>query len=265
MTVHRESDSSEGKRDRDEEIIRLIALLQAIQSSSTDPFAINIKEKLLLLKKQLPQWKFLDELLLDSEALYQLVQIVKLQEQWLKHRASSLYIDPLLLELKIRLLSKEGLADSLVKSWHPVVQIDQLSPRGLEKAFTYWRDLTPISERFKESFGSYGNPVEKIEYEELIRMRIFTKEQFESQLKAIYNELIEKADKDQGVDYRRFINSEDFETTVIRAYLMAFLVTEGKAVLHIDPLSEKITLFPVFGSVTQEATSVAIEVSKVKD
>ena len=39
-------------------------------------------------------------MLKDSEAMSQLVAIVKLQDQWLKHRASALYIDPLLLELK---------------------------------------------------------------------------------------------------------------------------------------------------------------------
>jgi hypothetical protein len=74
-----------------------------VQSSSVNPFEVDIREKLLVLKKHLPDWKVIDIMLMDSEALHQLVQIVKLQDQWIKYRASSLYIDPLLLELKIRL------------------------------------------------------------------------------------------------------------------------------------------------------------------
>ncbi|HUI00719.1 MAG TPA: hypothetical protein VLX56_03725, partial [Nitrososphaerales archaeon] len=74
-------------------------------------------------------------MLKDSEAMQQLVAIVKLQDQYLKHRASALYIDPLLLELKIQLISKEELAESFAKCWHPIAQLDQLTPRGLEKAF----------------------------------------------------------------------------------------------------------------------------------
>src|ERR1700675_3006734 len=139
-----------------EDILRLIELCKSIQSSSVNPFEVDIRDKLLVLKKHLPEWKLIDVMLKDSEALHQLVQIVKLQDQWIKHRASSMYIDPLLLELKIRLLTSNDLADSFVKCWHPIAQIDQLTPRGLERAFTYWRDLVPFSERFKDQFGSYA-------------------------------------------------------------------------------------------------------------
>src|SRR5512135_1020351 len=97
-------------RDRDkklEDILRLIELCRNIQSSSVNPFEVDIKEKLLVLKKHLPEWDVIDVMLKDSEAMQQLVAIVKLQDQWIKHRASALYIDPLLLELKIQLISKE--------------------------------------------------------------------------------------------------------------------------------------------------------------
>jgi hypothetical protein len=192
------------------------------------------------------------------------VQIVKLQEQWIKHRASSLYIDPLLLELKLRLLSKDELADALVKSWHPIAQLDQLTARGLERAFVYWRELAPASERFREEFGKYGTPPGQIDYEELVGMKIFTREQFEPKLNAIQNELIDKAGSAGSVDYRLFINGDDYETTVVRAYMVAFLVTEGRAIVRIDPLTEQITLFPLSEKASGETSSVAIEVGKVK-
>ncbi len=202
-------------------------------------------------------------MLADSEALQQLVAIVKLQSQWITHRASSLYIDPLLLELKLRLLSKDELADALVKSWHPVAQLDQLTARGLEKAFVYWRELVPASERFREEFGKFGTPPGQIDYEELVGMKIFTKEQFESKLNSIHNELVDMAGSAGSVDYRLFIKGGDYATTVIRAYLVAFLITEGRATVKIDPLTEQITLFPLSEKASGETSSVAIEVGKV--
>src|SRR3989454_2206293 len=138
-----------------EDLLRVISLCQSIESSSANPFEVDIIEKIQLLKKHLPDWEFLDELLLDSEALYELAQIVKLQDQWLKGKASSLYIDPLLVQLKVKLLSREALAESFVKSWHPIAQLDQLSPRGLEKAFVYWRDLQPLLQRFQGQVGTF--------------------------------------------------------------------------------------------------------------
>ena len=113
-----------------EDILRLIELCKSVQSSSVNPFEVDIKEKLMMLKKHLPEWQLIDVMLKDSEALQQLVAIVRLQDQWIKHRASSLYIDPMLLELKIRLLTREDLADSFVKCWHPVAQVDQLTEIG---------------------------------------------------------------------------------------------------------------------------------------
>ena len=83
-----------------EEILRVIELCRSVERSSADPFEVDIREKIEILRKQLPGWKFLDDLLVDSEAMLELAQIVKLQDEWLKHRASSLYIDPLLIQLR---------------------------------------------------------------------------------------------------------------------------------------------------------------------
>ena len=72
--------SSNSSRDkRLEDILRLIELCRNIQSSSVNPFEVDIREKLLVLKKHLPDWNIIDVMLKDSEAMQQLVQIVKLQ------------------------------------------------------------------------------------------------------------------------------------------------------------------------------------------
>ncbi len=243
-----------------EDILRLIELCKSVQSSSVNPFEVDIKEKLMMLKKHLPEWQLIDVMLKDSEALQQLVGIVRLQDQWIKHRASSLYIDPMLLELKIRLLTREDLADSFVKCWHPVAQVDQLTARGLEKAFTYWRDLIPLSERFRDGLGNYAVAPGQLNFDELQALNIFTKEEFETRLNAIHGELVQKAAGGE-MDYRRFIGAPTFEETAVRAYLVAFVVTEGRATIRVDPLTEEIFLSSTDGPAGTETKSVAIAIT----
>ncbi len=243
-----------------EEILRVIELCRDVESSSANPFDVDIKEKILLLRQRLPEWKFLDELLVDSEAMLELAQIVKLQDQWLKHRASSLFIDPLLIQLKVKLLSKESLSEAFVKSWHPVAQIDQLSPRGLEKAFVYWRDLTPMSERFKDQFVSYGTRPGSIDYSELVSLGVFTTQQFEANLTQLHDELLQKSNG-EWLDYRQFIGDESFESKVRRAYLLAFLITEGRALLRTEPLTGKIWTMGLADKVKGVPRSVAISIT----
>ncbi len=148
-----------------------------------------------------------------------------------------------------------------MRCWHPIAQIDQLTPKGLEKAFVYWRELVPFSERFKERLGGSGQGPGQIDYDTLVGMEIFTKQQFESKLDSIQQELVKRA-KDGEIDYREFIRAGSFEETAGRAYLVAFLVTEGTASLRIDPLTEQIALFPLSEKATGETKSVAIEVER---
>jgi hypothetical protein len=231
-----------------------------VESSSANPFDVDIREKILILKHRLPELKLLDELLVDAEAMLELSQIVKLQDEWLKTRASSLYIDPLLIQLKLKLLPKEALSEAFVRSWHPIAQLDQVSPRGLEKAFIYWRDLVPISERFKDQFGTYGIRPGQVDYSDLVSMGVFTPEQFETSLTQLCNELLEQS-KGEWVDYRQFIGNDAFETKVRRAYLLAFLISEGRALLKTEPLTGKIWTTALAERAKGPPKSVAVSIT----
>jgi hypothetical protein len=231
-----------------------------VETSSANPFDVDIREKILLLKQRLPELKFLDELLVDSEAMLELAQIVKLQDQWLKSRASALYIDPLLIQLKLKLLPKDALSEAFVKSWHPIAQVDQLSPKGLERAFVYWRDLVPISERFKDKFGTYGVGPGSVEYSELLSLGVFTQEQFESGLTELHEELLQKSNG-EWIDYREFLGNESFELKVKRSYLLAFLISEGRAILRTEPLTGKIWTMALTEKAKGTPKSVAISIT----
>ncbi|MDE1852237.1 MAG: hypothetical protein KGI38_00635 [Thaumarchaeota archaeon] len=243
-----------------DDYLRVIELCRDVETSSANPFDVDIREKLMILKQRLPELKFLDELLVDSEAMLELSQIIKLQDQWLKSRASALYIDPLLIQLKLKLLPKEALSEAFVKSWHPVAQLDQLSPRGLERAFVYWRELTPISERFKDQFGTYGIRPGVVDYSDLLTLGVFTKEQFETSLAELHDELMRKSNG-EWVDYRQFVGNESYESKVRRAYLLAFLISEGRAVLKTEPLTGKIWTMALAEKVKGVPKSVAISIT----
>ncbi|HUI86149.1 MAG TPA: hypothetical protein VLY21_03215 [Nitrososphaerales archaeon] len=242
-----------------QDLMRVIALCESVKSSSANPFEVDILDKIAVLRKHLPEWKFLDELLLDSEAMLELAQILKLQDEWLKHRASSLYIDPLLIQFKIKLISKDALIEAFVRSWHPLVQVDQLSPKGLEKAFVYWNDLAPMSERFKSEFGNYGVRPGTIDFDDLLQLRIFTQDQFEDRLSGLQEELLSKS-KGDWVDYRGFIARETFEEKVVRAYLLAFLISEGRATMKTDALTGQIWVAPLSKKAGGTPKSVAVSI-----
>ena len=97
-------------------------------------------------------------------------------------------------------------------------------------------------------------------FEELQALNMFSKEEFETRLNAIHGELLQRS-ADGEMDYRRFIRAPTFEETAVRAYLVAFVVTEGRANIRIDPLTEEIFLSPNIGPAGNETKSVAIEIT----
>jgi hypothetical protein len=97
-------------------------------------------------------------------------------------------------------------------------------------------------------------------FEELQALNIFTKEEFETRLNAIHGELVQKTTGGE-MDYRKFIRGPTFEETAVRAYLVAFVVTEGRASIRVDPLTEEIFLSPTDGPAGTETKSVAIAIT----
>ena len=78
-----------------------------------------------------------------------------------------------------------------------------------------------------------------MDYAELVSLGVFTEEEFETNLTKLYDELLSKSNG-EWVDYREFVGDESFEIKVRRAYLLAFLISEGRALLKTEPLTGKI-------------------------
>ncbi|MBC7120613.1 MAG: hypothetical protein H5T33_03415 [Candidatus Methanosuratus sp.] len=229
-----------------EELARIINLCQSISIKSDDPFLVDIPQKLTVLKRLLPKWKLIDDLLMDAEAIRELSMMVKLQSDWVKRRASGLFIDPFLVEVKIKLLSKESLAHSVLSSWHPLVAMDQLTPERLEEALDYWNLILPLSQRVKEEAADQAASDKIVDVAELVRLRFLSERTFNEDMKQTHSSLMEAA-KNGPIDYWKFILAPSYEETVMNAYRLSFLVSKGLANLIINPLEETILVEPADG------------------
>ena len=215
----------------------------AVENKGIDPFEVNIKEILVNLKKYLPDWKVFEDFTLDAEAINRISSIVCLQGGWIKHRSSSLYVDPLLVELKIRMIKKEELVDAFLKSWHPIIRMEQLSQKRIKESVDYWNLLLPLNDRLMELPDVPTSPgVTTID--ELIKSRFMSEESFNDVLQRLYKELKESAGDMGKVSYWDFIQADTYEDTIYRAYLTSFLVTYGYASMEVNPIEEENFLVP---------------------
>ncbi|OHE54932.1 MAG: hypothetical protein A3K61_02625 [Thaumarchaeota archaeon RBG_16_49_8] len=176
------------------------------------------------------------------EALSQISSIIHLQKKWIAYRASSLYVDPLVVELKIRLASQEKLAEALEKSWHPIVSLQHITPQRLTEAMDYWNSLLPFKERLATSPSGELLEPGSFDLEELVKLQIVSAEEFKDRLNDLQKELNERitgSEEGSRIRYEDFVYVADFKETILRAYLTTFLISEGDAFLQVDPLEEE--------------------------
>ncbi len=229
-----------------ERLQHIIEMCKSIEERSLDPFMINVDEIIKIVREYFPEWKQPEDLCLDAETIHRLASVIKLQSEWVKHRSTSLYTDPFLLEEKIRSVEKEEIVNVFLKAWHPIVEMEQISPHSLAEALRYWESLLPLNERWKE-FPQPEAEASSATREELIKQRILREKAFTEELENFWMELKEQVET-KGVDgkirYWDFVGAETYEETVQRAFMTSFLVTYGYATLEIRPLEEEIYIKP---------------------
>jgi len=257
----------EQKKVGREKLQRIIEMCMAIENRTVDPFLLDVDNIIRVIKEYFPQWEQADELNLDAETIHHLASVIKLQSEWVKHRSTSLYTDPFLLEEKIMQASKEEMTSVFLKAWHPLVELEQLSLHSLAEAMRYWVKLLPLKERWPElavpevAMGITSR-------DELVRQRILGDKVFSEELECYWQELKEKV-KEKGHDgkilYWDFIGADSYEETVQRAFLTSFLITYGYATLEIYPLEEEVFIKPFEKPLakigTQQSISIPIAVT----
>jgi hypothetical protein len=162
-------------------------------------------------------------------AITSVARVVGLQSANLRFQSSALFVDPSIVKQKLDTLSREQLAEFLLVSWHPIVELEQLTLESTKEAKEFWERMLSFFERRQRlHLGPFVNPV-ATDLGELARMRVVEEKAYTGKMQELWKELKERAREDERVDYWDFIGGSDFAQTVARAQLVSFLVSYGYA------------------------------------
>lgn len=240
---------TERKRGR-ERLQTIIEMCKSVEERSLDPFQVDADEILDIIRKYFPEWKLPEDLCLDAETIHRLASIINLQSEWVKHRSTSLYTDPFLLEDKLMKIGKRDIVEIFLKIWHPIIELEQMTLQSLAKAIEYWENLLPLNERWGD-FPPEQNGAGHATREELIRQGILGDKIFSRELEKFWQRLkkeVEEKGKEGKIRYWDFIGAETYEETVQKAFMASFLITYDYATLEIHPLEEEIFIKPCKGT-----------------
>ena len=227
-----------GRRELEE----LIKTCVSVENREFNPFLLDISEALRILRRHSSDWKTLPDNLLDMRAITSLARVVGLQSAHLRFQSSSLFVDPVMVKQKIQSMSREQLAEFLLLSWHPIVELEQLTEASTKEALDYWQQMLSFFERRRRlQPGPFDSPG-SMDTPELVRMRVHEQKAFSGRLEELRQEMKERAGENGKVDYWIFVRSTSFAQTVLRAQMTSFLVSYGMAAL--DKKGEKMTLMP---------------------
>lgn len=240
----------QSKKEREktgrEKLSHIIETCKSVEERSLDPFLIDVNENINTIKEYFLEWTVAEDLCLDAETIHHLASVIKLQGEWIRHRSTSLYTDPFLLEEKLRSLAKEEIVETFAQAWHPIIELEQISVHSLAEATAYWINLLPINERWKEKPPSEVE-TSSTSREVLLKEQILGDKAFSEELDNSWHELkscVREKSEDGRVPYWSFVSRETYEETVQRAFMTSFLVTYGYATLEIYPLEEEIFIKP---------------------
>jgi hypothetical protein len=231
------------KKKGEEHLHRIIDMCKSVEERGLDPFAVDVEDLIAVVRDLFPEWESIDEYSLDSEAVNRLASVVKLQSDWIKHRSTSLYTDPFLIEEKLRKLSRETLARLFLNAWRPIIEMEQISPYSLIEAIKYWQALLPLDERWAKT-DALKTELGSTTRNALIAQRILAEQAFAEELETFWQELKQKAGSKEKILYWDFVGADTYEETSKRAYMTSFLVTYGYATLEIHRLEEETFLVP---------------------
>jgi hypothetical protein len=237
------SSKRQKKKLGEEHLQRVIDLCKSVEERGLDPFLVDVEDVIGIVREYFPEWESIDEFSLDAEAINRLASVIKLQSDWVRHRSTSLYTDPFLIEEKLRKLSREILARLLLRAWHPIVEMEQISPHSLSEAIKYWQGLLPLNERWTKT-EFIKTELGVTSRDELIRQQIVAEKAFTEDLEMLWRELRQKVGKSEKILYWDFVGADTYEETVRRAYMTSFLVTYGYATFEVHRLEEEIFIIP---------------------
>ncbi len=214
---------------------RIIDLAIKVSEGVIDPFDVDVGRFI----RQLARNKRLAELdytylIKDIRALNGLVAILEAQGRSLRRRGLGLYLDKMLLKLRIYKMSIDELSKVFVRSWKPVIEMESINLEAIKEAMFYFNSLKDLeSRRLRfEELSEYMGDVEP---------RLFIEPKVvRSLMMKVLNELRD-ASRGEYIDYKEFITRGD---PVERAYILSFLISDGWVDVKVDRLEERIWIRP---------------------
>jgi hypothetical protein len=223
------------------ELAEIIRTCEAIAERRFNPFFLDVRLSIETLRKYFPGWTSFEDHCLDARTLNQLAEVLRLQNTQLRFQSSAIYTNPELLKEKIKRMSNDRLASIFLKGWHPIVQLEQLTPHTLSEGLQYWERLLPYVERLTRWELGKPRPPGALQLDEVVRQGVMTREEFALRVTRLWDELKQTAGAG-GVEYHEFVRKDDFGATVERAYFVSFLVSFGYA--RLEEKNGRIALFP---------------------
>lgn len=224
------------------ELREIIETCDAISERKFNPFFMDVKLGIGILRQYFPEWESFNDHCLDAHTLNMLSEVVRLQNTQLKFQSSALYAEPEFIVRKVERMSEKRLAEVFLQSWHPLTELEQLTNETVSGALEYWNLLRPIQERWKRRDYSRGKNPETADTSTLTGLGIHG-EEFGKKLTKLWEELRAVHGKDQkAVSYWKFVRGPSYGETVEKAYFVSFLVTYGYAELHAE--GEQLLLVP---------------------
>jgi hypothetical protein len=245
------------------ELRELIQTGEAIRERKFNPFFLDITLALETLRKYFPFWESIDDHCLDAETINRLAEVLGLQKSQLRYLSSALYSNPEILAKKFRALSVKRLGEIFLKSWHPIVEREQLSLDGMREGLHYWSQMLSYEERRKRLAMGRPAPPTTTDLDSLVKAGILTREEFAKNLRNLWEELRTQTEEKGSADYWSFVRRDTYDETVRRAYYVSFLLTYGFAKMLRDAESMKlVSIETPTGKATAGAISYPIAIPK---
>jgi len=242
------------------ELQNIIELCQTVERKGLNPFEVDVKSLLAKLRRMLEKAKHVEDIVMDAETLYRIALLIAFQGRWLRQKASSLFIDHQLVAVKLAVADDNSLAQVFLRSWRPIVRLEQLTAYKARLGMEHFLNL-PSIDRKRIGLPS-PTEISMSEIEEMTRAGLLEEVWFEEKLKQVYAELLDQVGRGK-VDYWRFVLGKDFLETLAKAYAVSFLVTNGKVDLKSDPLTDEKTLVVLDEKAEGEDTrSVAVAMNE---
>ncbi|MBT3283753.1 hypothetical protein HN807_00980 [Candidatus Bathyarchaeota archaeon] len=220
------------------ELESVINLCLMVQSGKIEPFDIDFDYVMSVIKKNYPNLKNVQEFCLDAQALKELSNVLERQNQWIEHQSTTLYKDPFMLSQSLMGMDIGAIANAFLRSWHPLMEMEQISTKTLAGSLSYWGGLIPFDERWQDCLVE-ERETEYASMDEAIELGFIPGEGFTEVVENFWKELGERVGPGGIIEYWEWIGEETYEATVYRAYLTVFMVGYGYANAHWDRLMEE--------------------------